>query len=164
MPAQLTILNVAYPLAPVGPNAVGGAEQVLTQLDSALTKRGHRSIVIASEGSATGGILVPTPKPKPPLNETTRFEAWHAHSNAIALALQRWPVDLVHFHGVDCLEYLPPPGVPALITLHLPPQWYPPHIFHLERPETWLHCVSASQRGFCPPCSSMLPQIENGSS
>ena len=39
---SLTILSVAYPLAPVGPDAVGGAEQVLSQLDHALTAAGHR--------------------------------------------------------------------------------------------------------------------------
>src|SRR6058998_755143 len=46
-PMRLTILSVAYPLARVGPDAVGGAEQVLTQLDAALTQAGHRSLVIA---------------------------------------------------------------------------------------------------------------------
>src|SRR5438046_2213726 len=44
---RLTILNVAYPLARVGPDAVGGAEQVLTQIDAALDDAGHQSIVIA---------------------------------------------------------------------------------------------------------------------
>ena len=51
---SLTVLNVAYPLAPVGPDAVGGAEQVLSHLDAALTRVGHRSIVVACEG-ADGG-------------------------------------------------------------------------------------------------------------
>ncbi|TIU34927.1 MAG: glycosyltransferase family 4 protein, partial [Mesorhizobium sp.] len=35
----LTVLNVAYPLAPVGPDAVGGAEQVLSALDRALVEK-----------------------------------------------------------------------------------------------------------------------------
>ena len=48
--AVLTVLNVAYPLAPVGPDAVGGAEQVLSAIDQALTEAGHRSIVVACEG------------------------------------------------------------------------------------------------------------------
>lgn len=34
----LTILSVAYPLSPVGPDAVGGAEQVLAYLDAALVR------------------------------------------------------------------------------------------------------------------------------
>jgi hypothetical protein len=55
---KLTILNVAYPFAPVGPNAVGGAEQVLTTLDAALAEAGHRSVVVACEQSQTRGELV----------------------------------------------------------------------------------------------------------
>ena len=55
----LTVLSVAYPLAPVGPDAVGGAEQILTCLDRALVRAGHRSIVVACEGSKTCGTLFP---------------------------------------------------------------------------------------------------------
>ena len=33
---SLTILSVAYPLTPVGPNAVGGSEQILALMDAAL--------------------------------------------------------------------------------------------------------------------------------
>src|SRR5438046_2997946 len=52
---NLTILSVAYPLTPVGPDAVGGSEQILTLLDAALTRAGHRSIVVACEGSKPTG-------------------------------------------------------------------------------------------------------------
>src|SRR5436189_6305216 len=52
---SLTVLNVAYPLAPVGQDAVGGAEQVVTALDRALLRAGHRSLVIGCEGSSIGG-------------------------------------------------------------------------------------------------------------
>ena len=55
----LTVLSVAYPLAPVGPDAVGGAEQILTCLDAALTRAGQQSLVIACEGSQTSGTLFP---------------------------------------------------------------------------------------------------------
>ena len=54
---KLTVLNVAYPLAPVGPGAVGGAEQIPTILDEALTRARHRSLVIACEGSQVCGTL-----------------------------------------------------------------------------------------------------------
>ena len=56
---NLTILSVAYPLAPVGPDAVGGAEQVLAQVERAAVEAGHRSIVIAVEGSQVAGKLIP---------------------------------------------------------------------------------------------------------
>ncbi len=158
----LTVLNVAYPLAPVGPDVAGGAEQILTHLDAALTRAGHHSVVIASEGSATEGTLLSTPRWRGLLDEQTRRASAGEHRQAINQALRRWPIDLVHLHGIDFSHYLPPPGVPVLVTLHLPPQWYPPEIFRLNRPQTFLQCVSASQRQACPPSAILLPEIENG--
>src|SRR5690242_2631354 len=61
----LSVLSVAFPFAPVGPDAVGGAEQVLSALDRALVAAGHRSIVVASKGSAIAGSLLPIPSPPP---------------------------------------------------------------------------------------------------
>ena len=52
-------MSVAYPFAPVTPDPPGGAEQVLAQIDRALIAAGHRSIVVACEGSATAGALRP---------------------------------------------------------------------------------------------------------
>lgn len=158
----LTILNVAYPFAPVGPDAVGGAEQVLSRLEAALAEAGHHSIVVAQDGSVTRGTLMPTPPAKGLVDDVARERAWQWQREAIGRALARWPVDLVHLHGIDCLEYLPPAGVPALITLHLPPRWYPQEIFQLSRPQTFLNCVSSAQRRACPPCAYLLPEIENG--
>jgi glycosyltransferase involved in cell wall biosynthesis len=159
---SLTILSVAYPLAPVGPDAVGGAEQVVTQLDFALAAAGHRSLVVAQEGSRTAGTLLPTPVRTGALDQTAKERAWMSHREAIATALERWPVDLVHLHGIDFIEYLPAPGVPALVTLHLPPSWYPPEAFHPRRPDTWLHCVGRAQHDACPKNPNLLPPIDNG--
>jgi glycosyltransferase involved in cell wall biosynthesis len=162
MSSRLTVLNVAYPLAPVGPDAVGGAEQVLTQLDEALVRAGHRSLVIACEGSITEDTLLAIPQAHGELDHTTRGQAWSRCRAAIEGALARWPVDVVHLHGVDFCEYLPPSNVPTLVTLHLPPSWYPQEVFQLERPLTFLCCVSDNQRRACPPCNYLLPAIENG--
>lgn len=159
---MLTVLSVAYPLAPVGPDAVGGAEQVLTHLDAALVRAGHRSVVVAREGSATAGTLVPVPREEGPVTDEVRTRAWARHREAIRRALEKHPVDVVHLHGVDFHAYLPPPGVPALATLHLPPGWYPPEVFRPTRPDTWLHCVSAAQRRECPASPALLPEIPNG--
>jgi glycosyltransferase involved in cell wall biosynthesis len=159
---KLTVLSVAYPLAPLGPDAVGGAEQVLTHLDLALTRAGHRSIVVACEGSETAGTLVPTPAASGPLDDTVRWSIQQQHREQIVHALRQYPIDLIHMHGIDFDQYLPPPGVPALVTLHLPPGWYSPDVFHLRRPHTYLHCVSASQRRSAPPEAPLLPEIENG--
>ncbi len=159
---QFTVLSVAYPFAPVGPDAVGGAEQVWSQLDSALVRAGHDSVVMASEGSTVDGILVAMPRPTGLVDESTRRTIHDQYRRAIRQLLGRWRFDLIHMHGLDFVEYLPPAGVPVLTTLHLPPHWYASKVFHLERPDTFLHCVSASQRRACPPCASLLPEISNG--
>ncbi len=159
---SFTILNVAYPLAPVGPDAVGGAEQVVTQLDQGLVREGHRSLVVACEGSVTAGTLVPIPRVNGHFDEMTRLTAAEHCRRVIAQALSRWHIDIVHLHGIDCLNYLPPPGIPVLITLHLPPSWYPQQLFHAVRPHTFLHCVSASQRRACPPDARLLSDVPNG--
>lgn len=159
---MLTILNVAFPLAPAGPDAVGGAEQVLSRLDQALIAAGHQSLVVACAGTKSAGTLLSTGTVPEKLTDSARADAYRRHRQTIARALDRWPVDVVHLHGIDCCEYLPPPGVPVLVTLHLPPAWYPPEIFRLSRPRTYLHCVSPAQRRACPPCAAMLPVIENG--
>jgi glycosyltransferase involved in cell wall biosynthesis len=158
----LTVLSVAYPLAPVGPDAVGGAEQVLSFLDRALVEAGRRSIVIACEGSRTAGTLIEVPREAGPLDEEARERAWGRHRATVADALRRWPVDLVHLHGIDFHEYLPAPGVPVLATLHLPPSWYPPEALQPDRPQTWLHCVSRAQHEACPSSANLLQPIENG--
>lgn len=158
----LTVLNVAYPLAPVGPDATGGAEQVLTHLDAALVRAGHRSLVVACEGSEVAGTLLATPRVERTLEDHRHRPVQERHGAAIREALARWPVDVVHMHGLDFNAYLPPPGVPVLATLHLPPDWYADEVFGLERPRTYLHCVSASQQRACPEAATLLPHIENG--
>lgn len=162
MNRTLNILSVAYPLARVGPDAVGGAEQILWQLDAALAHAGHRSIVVAAQGSRVQGELVSTPNFACELTDEVRHRAWDDHRRAITNILRERPVDLIHLHGLDFLHYLPPEGPPVLATLHLPPSWYPPEIFHLKRACTWLVCVSHTQRRSCPASERLLPEIING--
>jgi CelD/BcsL family acetyltransferase involved in cellulose biosynthesis len=66
----------------------------------------------------------------------------------------------VHLHGLDFINYLDDWGVPALATLHLPPEWYDRGVFQLQS-RLDLVCVSQSQRGRCPPAARPL-LIENG--
>jgi glycosyltransferase involved in cell wall biosynthesis len=158
----LTVLQVAFPFAPVGPDAVGGAEQVLSLIERNLPRFGHRAIVLAEAGSATAGPLLSIALPRGPVTDAVQ-DAVHAElRERIAAALRQFPIDLVHMHGIDFHRYLPRPGVPVLATLHLPPDWYPPEVFRLARPDTWLHAVSASQHRACPPCPALLPPIGNG--
>ncbi len=159
---SLTILSVAYPLAPVRPETAGGAEQVLAMLDAALVRAGHHSIVVACEGSRTAGTLVATPAPAGPLDDSAARRAQAETYDAILNALSLWPVDVVHLHGQDFDKYLPPPPVPALVTLHVPREWYAAGAVGTVRPDTYFHCVSSAQRRSWPGSIPMLPEIENG--
>jgi glycosyltransferase involved in cell wall biosynthesis len=156
----LTVLNVAYPLAPVGPDAVGGAEQVLAAIDRALVERGHRSLVVAQEGSRCAGTLLPVPACAGRIDELALARAHAATRRAIAAALGSEMVDVVHLHGVDFDRYLPRCEVPVVATLHLPPEWYAPEAFQITG--VCLVCVSASQRRRCPPGTPFLREVENG--
>ena len=158
----LTILNVAYVFAPVGPDTAGGAEQVLAVLDRALVAEGHRSLVIACAGSKTAGELLATAPLPAKFTEEPRHRAQQEHRHRIELALRQWPVDIVHCHGHDFAEYLPPPGVPTLVTLHLPLDHYPPEALSEPRSGRYFNCVSASHRRSFPANEAMLPEIPNG--
>jgi|GEM_PF-2455736 len=159
---KLVVLNVAYPFAPIGPEALGDTEQVLTRLDAALVRSGHESFVMACEGSFTEGILLATPKPSARLDDTERRRIHEQYRFTLQTFLEKWPIDLIHLHGADFYEYLPAVGVPVLVTLYLPADRYPEGIFRLDRPQTFLQCVSARQRNGCPPCAYLLPNLEAG--
>jgi len=157
---KLVVLNVAYPFAPVGPDALGGAEQLLTRLDGALARSGHESFVMACEGSNTEGILLATPKPSDAMDAAERRHIHEQYRFTLQTFVEKWPIDLIHMHGPDFYEYLPFAGVPVLVTLHQPLSEYPETIFHLDRPQTFLQCAHAAQRGDCPPCPYLLPEVE----
>lgn len=158
----LTILSVAYPFAPAGRDAAGGAEQVLSQLDEAIVCAGHRSVVVACEGSQAAGTLIEVPCERSQIDQSARQRAWRRHRLAIAAAFRRWSVDLVHMHGIDFHQYLPPIGTKTLVTLHLPTAWYAPGCLQLSRPNLWFNCVSSAQACGCPSSPAMLPPISNG--
>jgi glycosyltransferase involved in cell wall biosynthesis len=158
----LTILNVAYPFAPVGPNAVGGAEQVLTALDEAITSAGHRSIVVACDRSQTRGELVASG----PCHETLSVDlcgfARREHRRCLEQVLQRSAVDVIHMHGVDFPEYLPKTDLPVLVTLHLPLSFYSEQTLRALPRNVHLHCVSESQSRTCPSGVRLISTIANG--
>ena len=159
---SLTVLSIGYSLAPVGPDAVGGAEQILSALDRALVAAGHRSIVVAPEGSQTAGTLLATAPIPACVMEEARALMHRRQRDAIRKALARWPVDLVHMHGLDFPEYQPPLGIPTLVTLHLPASFYPLGALAGERPLTWFNCVSQAQQRTFPALPNMLDAIPNG--
>ena len=161
---MLTVLSVAYPLAPVSPDAVGGSEQVLSALDRALVEAGHRSIVVACEGSRVAGMLLPIPAVPPgqPIDDAVHMRRRAAAWDAMVAAVAAERVDVIHMHGFDFYQYLPPPGPPLLATLHLPPSWYPDWAIKLVRADSWVNCVSDSQMRAADHSPRMLSPIPNG--
>jgi glycosyltransferase involved in cell wall biosynthesis len=159
---MLTVLGVAYPLAPVGSAAGGGAEQVLAAIDAALVRQGHRSLVVACAGSRVAGTLLALPDMPASIDEAARVRAQAACRKGIMEALRRFPVDLVHLHGIDFAAYVPDGAVPTLVTLHLPISWYPRAALFLDHPNLRLNCVSAAQQSDCPKGMALRPHIPNG--
>lgn len=154
----MNILSVAYPLFPVSADSPGGAEQVLFLLERGLAAQDN-SVVVAARGSCVSGELVETPAAPGEITDTVYSEALCAHAAGIQCALEQFPVDLIHFHGLDFHAYVPDARMPKLATLHLPLAWYPESIFrgHGVR----LCCVSESQARTAPN-GSRLPVVPNG--
>ena len=159
---SLRILSVAFPLAPVTADPVGGAEQVLGRLDRALVARGHRSMVIAPEGSEPAGELVPIPEVPGEIGEAEAASAQAAVRARIAEVMARERINVIHLHGLDFNEYLPRNGPPVLVTLHLPLDWYAPGALTPDRPDVFLHPVSADQAAAAPEGARIGLPIENG--
>jgi len=155
----MRVLNVAFPFAPVRPDAVGGAEQILSCLDRALVEAGHASHVLACEGSRTAGRLHTIPKPSGDIDEQARETAHAQYRRLIALIVETEGVDLVHLHGIDFVHYAPATA-PALATLHLPLGWYDAATWALPA-NIRLHCVSQHQHATAPG-ARLLEPIPNG--
>jgi len=158
----LTIVSVSYPFAPVTADPVGGAEQVLARIDQALVAAGHRSIVIAPEGSAPAGEWRAIGAASDPIDDAAR-DRTHAEVRArLADAVAADRPDAIHLHGTDFSAYLPDPGPPVIVTLHLPLAWYDRAALRPARPRTFLHPVSPSQAATAPPGARLDAPIENG--
>jgi glycosyltransferase involved in cell wall biosynthesis len=159
----LTVLNIAYPLAPVSRDAVGGAEQVLFQIDSELVRRGYRSIVIACEDSVVEGELIAIKQFNGVLTERVKKLAHRLMKKAITSVIEDNVINLIHMHGIDFIEYMPQANIPKLVTLHLPLNWYPPKTLLNENPNLYFNCVSYSQQRTAPlNLKSMFAPILNG--
>lgn len=158
-----TVLSVAYPFAPVGPDTVGGAEQVLTRMDAALVEAGHRSLVLAAPGSRVRGLLQTSgPIAATAVDDEAWGRAWIAHGHALARIVETTRVDVVHMHGVDFHQYLPPTTMPTVVTLHLPLAWYPPGIRQLRNGALTFNCVSRLQRARGGDDFADVSVVENG--
>jgi glycosyltransferase involved in cell wall biosynthesis len=158
----LSILSVAYPFAPVASDTAGGAEQILSQLDRALVELGHRSTVIAMQGSRTAGRLLPIAAPVGLIDDSARARGHDAVRHAIAQGTLHEQPDLIHVHGIDFAKYLPTQNVPVLVTLHMPLELYARGALQPTREGVWFVPVSSSQARAASSGITLLPPIENG--
>jgi len=159
----LTILSVGFPLARVSPQTAGGAEQVLLSLDRGLVLEGHRSLVLAPQGSRCHGLLIPVQVPGGSFDEPAKREARRSFKRALEHALARFSTDLVHMHGLDFDHYLPEQqDVPVMVSLHLPLSWYREDALRPSRPNTALVCVSETQRRSAAPDVDVTAVVPNG--
>jgi glycosyltransferase involved in cell wall biosynthesis len=158
---MLTVLNVAYPFAPVSREAVGGPEQVLAAIDEALVAAGHRSLVMACRGSSVAGELLAVEAPSGTIDDTNRRRLWDAYKSSVHELLKQRSVDVVHLHGVDAAEYLPETPTPTVLTLHSPVDAYPKTLLR-PRQGLYLTCVSAPQRQTLEKELAVHATIENG--
>ena len=158
----MTVVSVSYPLAQVGPDAVGGAEQILTQLDRELCRSGHRSIVIAPSGSQVAGAHVVSGPVPSAFDSGSRTAATRRQAEILRRTLAGIRPDVVHLHSVDFSESVAACGeVPVLATLHLPIDHYPrAALEQLGGPR--LQFVSQAQRRSAPPALQENPFITNG--
>jgi glycosyltransferase involved in cell wall biosynthesis len=159
---RLTIISVAFPFAVVGGDPVGGAEQVLSQVDRALVQNGHRSIVIAAEGSRPAGELIGIPQPRGPIGPVEWSRTHEFLRRTLAQVLTSTPADLLHMHGSDFQSYLPPAGIPVLATLHMPFSSYARGVLEPQRPRTWINTVSRHQKIANQNSAAFVGAIENG--
>lgn len=158
----MRILNIAFALAHVGDDAVGGVEQVVAMLDQAIPTAGHESIVVASEGSRVRGELVATPRQPERVDQSYYAVRYAEQKRAIEKALASGPVDVVHMHGLDFHEFIPETAAPVLVTLHMPPSWYPQHIWNLPGQGLHFNCVSLSQSRAVPAGVPIRCVVPNG--
>lgn len=158
---SLTVLNVAYPFAPVGPEAVGGAEQVVSTLDAYLTRSGRASWVVACEGSRVLGTLRTVPRGD--VASSAAMQATRAlYQRRIEETIEEARPDLVHFHGLDFFDYLPRKVCPTLVSLHLPCSFYSERALRAAPRHVRFCCVSEAQRRSAPAWLAFGPVLSNG--
>lgn len=153
-----TVLSVAYPFAPVGPDSIGGAEQILTMLDQALASAGWKSVVVGQTGSQVQDILIELPV----FAHLQSPSAYKAIQDVIVRTIREQPIDLVHAHGFDFDRYIPSLDLPLVVTIHLPPEWYSPAAWSNGGSRIVRVAVSYSQARRFPYPSLVTRTIENG--
>jgi glycosyltransferase involved in cell wall biosynthesis len=156
---MLSVVNVAYPFAPVDDDPIGGAEQIVAALDRALVTYGHRSTVVGHGASRPKGRLIPVWHGGT-IDGAAKSRVRAAHRAALAACVDEEQADIVHMHGVDYLDY-PADGVAVIVTFHLRLDRYSPQALAGGSRRSIIRvCVSRTQRAAAPDLD--IHVIENG--
>ncbi len=163
MRKETRIFYVGYPLMPVSDESCGGAEQMLSTLESQMARRGYRTTVAACAGSLAEGELLCT---GPAASGTDEFEKRDAqHRRAVLDFLRRGRdsrVDLVHDKSGSFWQSAGQLEVPVLATLHLPRHFYPAEAFGNLPQNLFFNCVSETQRQSFADLTNMIGVVRNG--
>ena len=163
MRKETNILYVAYPLLPVSDESCGGAEQMLSTLESEMARRGYRTTVAACAGSLVDGELLCT---GPAASETDSFEKRDAqHRRAVLDLLQGEHdsrVDLVHDKSGSFWQSAGQTNLPVLATLHLPRHYYPSDAFEKVPQNLFFNCVSEAQSWHFTDLTNVAGVVRNG--
>lgn len=158
---MITILNVAYPFAPLNEDTPGGAEQVLSCIENEVVKRKYRSLVIAHRKSKVQGELIKVPELSACATEANRLFIKTKLKKIIENTIKKNKPDLIHFHGVDFCDYMPKSNIVSIATLHLPIELYCKE--KLNGSNLYFNCVSLTQHLTClSQIKMLLPYIPNG--
>lgn len=157
MTPRLRVLNVAYSLTQLRPDACGGSEQILLALLSAFAQPPYsdwiETATVAAAGSVIPGRLLATNPgywSHPYRAEHIVHDAAQAmfetfHNAAVRAELRRASYHLVHNQGGSWYRHAALAPAPVLFTLHLPAAYYPADFLDDLPANLWLQCVSRTQ-------------------
>jgi len=159
------ILYTAYPLLPVSNESCGGAEQMLSVLESEMSERGHITTIAACAGSHAAGAVFATGR------ETTAPDSLpernSEHEQRILELVTRTrgsrpTFDLIHDKSGSFWKRAAECNVPVLATLHLPRHFYPEVLFRQFPASVYFNCVSDAQSRSFADLPRMLGVVRNG--
>lgn len=159
------ILYVAYPLLPVSEESCGGAEQMLSAVESSISDRGHITTIAGCRGSRASGAVFATGQET---TEPDSFAQRNAEHELRILELlrrthgSRPTFDLIHDKSGSFWRRAHECNVPVLATLHLPRHFYPRDAFANPAPNVYFNCVSQSQLRSFADLDNMVGVIPNG--
>jgi glycosyltransferase involved in cell wall biosynthesis len=161
----MRILYIAYPLLTVSEASAGGAEQVLWTLEREMSRRGVGTTVAASAGSRVAGELFVTGDPCSQPDDFERRN--HEHQTRVLelvglRARSGAAFDLVHDMSGSFWPRAAEIDAPLLATLHLPRNFYPPHLFERVPANVAFNCVSHTQAGTFADLCALAGVASNG--